>query len=301
MTVDWDQPGFSLPPLAEAVGPFATPDFLRAVAPWEPGEPLVATSSEALVPLRRTGDELRWWGDPEVTDYHTPLGTEVDALVNHVVASEGVSRLVFDSLPQEAADQVAAGLEGAGWQVSRRVHDVTAVLALPDDHDAYLASIGKKERHEVRRKRRRYERMVGPVVPETQRGTGRGFEEFVRLHRLSQGEKGTFLTDDRVELFARLAQLDGWRFDLIVTEDDVAAAVVMGYSDDSGYYLYNSAYDPVYGDASPGVVLLGVMIERAIGEGMARFDFLKGDETYKFRLGAVERPLVELVGSEGRT
>jgi CelD/BcsL family acetyltransferase involved in cellulose biosynthesis len=33
------------------------------------------------------------------------------------------------------------------------------------------------------------------------------------------------------------------------------------------------------------------MIEQAIGEGIGRFDFLKGDEVYKFRLGAEERPL----------
>jgi CelD/BcsL family acetyltransferase involved in cellulose biosynthesis len=36
------------------------------------------------------------------------------------------------------------------------------------------------------------------------------------------------------------------------------------------------------------------MIERAIDERRPRFDFLKGDETYKFRLGAEERPLYRL-------
>ena len=36
------------------------------------------------------------------------------------------------------------------------------------------------------------------------------------------------------------------------------------------------------------------MIETAIEEGLPRFDFLKGDEVYKFRLGAEERPLFRL-------
>jgi len=38
-------------------------------------------------------------------------------------------------------------------------------------------------------------------------------------------------------------------------------------------------------------VLLALLIEDAIMQGMAVFDFLKGDEVYKFRLGARRRPL----------
>ena len=67
--------------------------------------------------------------------------------------------------------------------------------------------------------------------------------------------------------------------------------VCVGYSDEDCYYLYNSSFDPAHSALSPGVVLLSSLIERAIGEGLTRFDFLKGDETYKRRLGAVYRPL----------
>ncbi len=40
--------------------------------------------------------------------------------------------------------------------------------------------------------------------------------------------------------------------------------------------------------------MLGAMIERAVQEGRRIFDFLKGDENYKFRLGAEPRPLYEI-------
>ena len=40
--------------------------------------------------------------------------------------------------------------------------------------------------------------------------------------------------------------------------------------------------------------MLSHLIERSIDDGKKVFDFLKGDETYKFRLGAQPRPLFEV-------
>ena len=79
--------------------------------------------------------------------------------------------------------------------------------------------------------------------------------------------------------------------DLLADQQGRATACVFGYSDADGYYLYNSSFDPAFSSSSPGVVLLSSMIEKAVREELSRFDFLKGDETYKRRLGAVHRPL----------
>lgn len=292
--ITWNQTGFELPAVAEAVGPFCTAEFIEVVSEFDAGTPLPAESSDAFIPLRREGGEVFFAGDPDLTDYHTPFGSASDDLIAAVAREEAPERFLLDSLPEEAAKPLIAGLERAGWRVETRVHEVAAVLDLPDSFDQYLSDIGKKERHEVRRKRRRYERMVGEVRHEAHGGHGWAFDEFVRLHRMAAGEKGTFLTDERRHLFDRLAELDGWRVDLLCTPGGEAAAAVFGYSDSTGYFLYNSAYDPSLRDASPGVVLLGTMIEQAVSEQMPRFDFLKGDEGYKFRLGAHRRPLVEV-------
>jgi CelD/BcsL family acetyltransferase involved in cellulose biosynthesis len=40
-----------------------------------------------------------------------------------------------------------------------------------------------------------------------------------------------------------------------------------------------------------------MLIERSIADGLSRFDFLKGEEPYKYRLGAVERPLSIIEGT----
>lgn len=293
-----NHPGFRLAPVAAATGPFCTEGFLAVVAKYDDGVGLVAASNEALLPLRRVDDMIRFTGDADVTDYHSPFGDGSEALIASVAQDHPDAGFVLDSLPEEAAAPLVAGLSAAGRTVTERQHEVTAVVALPDTIDDYMTAIGKKERHEVRRKRRRYENLVGEVRHQIHTGDSWAFDEFVRLHRRAAGDKGSFLTTDRVDFFSDLATLDGWRIDLLELEPGRAAAAIFGFVDETGYYLYNSGYDPDLAEASPGVVLLSVMIEQAIADGQERFDFLKGDEVYKFRLGAEPRPLVEIVAGK---
>src|SRR5690606_37455210 len=194
-------------------------------AEFDEGELLLASSDAALLPLRRIDDTIYFAGDPDYTDYHSPLGNGADALIADLASSGSARRFVLDSLPEEAAKPLAAGLSEAGWSVQVEEHEVTAVLHLPETFDDYLTAIGKKERHEVRRKRRRFERIVGEIRHETHRGQGWAFDESVRLHRLAPGDKGRFMTEARCRLFAVLAELDGWRVDLLRAPDDTAAAI----------------------------------------------------------------------------
>jgi CelD/BcsL family acetyltransferase involved in cellulose biosynthesis len=43
-------------------------------------------------------------------------------------------------------------------------------------------------------------------------------------------------------------------------------------------------------------VLVDLLVRRALAERLHRFDFLKGEEPYKFRLGARPRPLFTVEG-----
>ena len=124
---------------------------------------------------------------------------------------------------------------------------------------------------------------------------------FAEMHRHSSGDKGAFMTDEMEAFFLALHDDVGGIIDVLVAGDGTPAAAAFGFEDDDAYYLYNSAYEPTHRDASPGVVLLAKLIDQEITAGRSRFDFLKGDETYKFRLGAVERPLCRLTGELKRT
>lgn len=292
---DWTTAAFGLTPIAPATGPFARGPFLRVAAGPESE---VFETDDALAALVMDDDaSVRFAGDADLTDYHSPLGQDVESLFAAIVGEGDARRFDLDSLPIEAAEPVAKGLERAGASVDIQQHTVAAVLELPTTFEEYLDAIGKKQRHEVRRKRRRYEESVGEVVYESHHGPGFWLEEFFRLHRLSGGAKGRFMTLEHEEFFRRLADGTGWRVDILrIPGEERAAAGLFLYVDDEGMYLYNSAYDPELSEASPGVAIIGAAIERAIEEELPRFDFLKGDEVYKFRLGAHERPLYRVVG-----
>ncbi|MCP4166589.1 MAG: hypothetical protein GY759_11955 [Chloroflexi bacterium] len=58
--------------------------------------------------------------------------------------------LTYQRLPEMARQ--------AGLRVEVEQEDVAPVLHLPANHEAYLAALNKKQRHEIRRKRRKLER-----------------------------------------------------------------------------------------------------------------------------------------------
>ena len=101
------------------------------------------------------------------------------------------------------------------------------------------------------------------------------------------------MTDEMELLFAALLTMPEARLDVLLSPTGVAAAA-FGFEHAHGYSLYNSAYDSALAEVSPGIVLTDRLIGRALEAGHARFDFLKGDEVYKRRLGAVVRPLTHL-------
>jgi CelD/BcsL family acetyltransferase involved in cellulose biosynthesis len=49
--------------------------------------------------------------------------------------------------------------------------------------------------------------------------------------------------------------------------------------------LYNSGFHPDHAALSPGLVLLAALVRDAIARGKRRFDFLRGEERYKYEFG----------------
>ncbi|MDK1018230.1 MAG: GNAT family N-acetyltransferase [Actinomycetota bacterium] len=295
---DWSSFPEDLAAIAQDTGPFPQRPFLEAV--WHhrtdrDAELHIEATESGIVAVVATGGIVEFAGDSDLTDYHSPLGSEGSRMV--VAALRHFTDMPFrlDSLPSETVPPITEALEDAGISATVSLHASTAVLALPDTFDGWLASLSKKQRHEARRKRRKFESEFGEFAIE--RHTGDAIELFCTMHRLSAAGKGEFMTAPMQDYFTELLNTAGASIHLLVC-DDVPRAAAFGFETENGYYYYNSAYDPGAALASPGIVLLSSMIEAQIKRGATFFDFLKGTEQYKYRHGAQARPLFML---EGRT
>ena len=113
-------------------------------------------------------------------------------------------------------------------------------------------------------------------------------DTFLRLFEANRSDKAAFMTSRRARFFRSLAEemAGAGAAKLSFLELDAKpAAAVMCFHDPSTVYLYNNGYDHRFRSLSVGLLSKVLSIREAIREGKQRFDFLKGPEAYKRRLG----------------
>jgi CelD/BcsL family acetyltransferase involved in cellulose biosynthesis len=72
----------------------------------------------------------------------------------------------------------------------------------------------------------------------------------------------------------------------------VASFLCLEYAGSVG--LYNSGFDPAHAKLAPGIVLLAHVIRDAIERGVPVFDFLRGEESYKYAFGPKPHDLLRI-------
>ncbi len=186
--------------------------------------------------------------------------------------------------------------QNRGYEVLHHPEDVSLELDLPSTWDEYLALLTAKQRHEVRRKLRRLSE-AGKVYYHFVEGSVAvhdAMDVFLKMFTDSRTDKAAFLTAQMESFFRSLADnmAEAELLRLGILElDTLPTAMVMCFDYDDCMYLYNSAYNPQYNSLSVGLLCKVLCIKESIQEGKKRFDFLKGDESYKYHLGGGEVPL----------
>jgi CelD/BcsL family acetyltransferase involved in cellulose biosynthesis len=251
-----------------------------------------------VVPLMREGGRLSFAGDTEVCDYmDVPCagGREAEVLA-----------ALFRSLGEEPWDELRlwalredsplfAALPGVcaefGLTFAKEAEDVCPQVALPNDFEAYIASLDKKDRHELRRKLRKLPQ-AGEVeleVLESPADAEGALDDFLWMHRVSRSDKAAFMTDQMEAFFRRLVlnlASESLIEMIFLKLGGKRTACVLCFRGDGETLLYNSGYDPDYAHFSVGLLSKSLALQRAIEAGQKRFDFLRGHERYKYELGA---------------
>lgn len=260
----------------------------------------------AIAPLSRAGDDYSLVGNRDTFDYNdfvVASGTEATfypTLLN-TISDNGGRRLELYSIGEDSPTlaMLPEVARERGYQVEVAEEDVAPRIALACTWDEYLSGLSKKDRHELRRKLRRLEGhdnwrwycVSDPAEVEGQMNT------FFNLMRRSDQAKAEFLTGDREEFFRLMAKATAEEdmlrlFFLEMDDQPVASSLCFDY--DNVRMLYNSGHDPEYRYYSVGLLLHSLCLREALERGYRYFDFLRGNEPYKYRLGGSDHHLYRI-------
>lgn len=257
---------------------------------------------------------LRTIGCVDVTDYvdvitdqeHAPA---VFALFASFVGehTDLFDRINLCNIPENSStlELLAARLRSCGFFADTVLQEVCPIIRLPDSWEAYLDQLDKKQRHELRRKLRRAEESeIEHVIVDHTHDLQAMIDQFLQLMRSSHPEKARFLENEKnLAFFKRVLPVvfaKGWLKLSFLVVNGTPAATYCDFDYQNQILVYNSGLLPEqHANLSPGIVLLCLNIRHAIEQGRSVFDFLRGNETYKYRMGAVDTRVYKLRASLG--
>jgi CelD/BcsL family acetyltransferase involved in cellulose biosynthesis len=184
--------------------------------------------------------------------------------------------------------------ERRGWIFHSDIYRPTPRIALTGSFEAYLAGLDKKQRHEIRRKLRRAAEGPTPAefhLVESAAELETATESFLELmaHDPTKAEFLKPAMREHMRAVIRLAFEHGYLWLTFLQVDHANAAASLNFDYGNKLWGYNSGVNNEFRELSPGWVLLAHKLQWASERGRSEFDFMRGDEDYKYRFGGVNR------------
>ncbi len=264
-------------------------------------------ATTGIAPLMISGDTISFVGTSDLCDYHDFLLPKGDEVAYHTALLEAIDPVPWRTMQLEGLvdgsptlSALADAARTRGYQVEQVQDEVSPGIELPASWDEYMDALGGKDRHELRRKLRRLG-AAGEVAVKDEAGSADldgQLAVFLRLMRSSRDDKDRFMTPVRQRFFYELSRVtaaEGLLRLFFLELDGVQVASALCFDFEGAYYLYNAGYETRYASLSVGLLLKTLMLQQAIEEGRSRFLFLRGNEQYKYDMGAVDLQLFKLV------
>ena len=197
-----------------------------------------------------------------------------------------------DSSPTLAA--LKAESETRGWSHHEEIYHPTPRIPLNGSFEEYLSRIDKKQRHEIRRKMRRAaesEKNVRFYIVDGTEEVDSEINAFFDL-MVQEPSKQEFLHPamrEQMTVTIQNAHQYGYLWLAFLEIDGQKTAASLNFDYKNKLWGYNSGVSREHMELSPGWVLLANTIQWCCEHGRYEFDFMRGDEEYKYRFGGVNR------------
>jgi len=243
-------------------------------------------------------------GSIEISDYLDLIVREADlsrflsGLIDFLASSVAGNWSAIDwyNLPDNSLTLAAlkAESEKRGWNYHEEIYRPTPRIALNGSFEEYLAHIDKKQRHEIKRKMRRAAESdlnVRFLVIDREANIENEINNFFDL-MVQDPNKANFLHPamrEQMTVTIRAAFEQNYLWLAFLEVDGVKVAASLNFDYKNKLWGYNSGVSRAHMELSPGWVLLGHVIQWCCENGRHEFDFMRGDEDYKYRFGGVNR------------
>jgi CelD/BcsL family acetyltransferase involved in cellulose biosynthesis len=286
---------------------------------WKQADLALVSASEngklvGLAPLFRADNDgrtaLLLVGSIEISDYLDLIVRPEDlprfltGLIDYLAQPRLYAGLPLDwyNLPDSSPTLalLKAEAEKRGWGHRQEIYRPTPRISLNGSFDDYLAGIEKKQRHEIRRKMRRaaeYELPVRFYVVEDPATLDSEIEALLQLMVEDPNKAGFLKEAMRVQVTAalRAAFKNGYLWLAFLEVGGLKAAAAVNFDYNNKLWGYNSGVGRGFMELSPGWVLLGHELQWACEHGRSEFDFMRGDEAYKYRFGGINKYVMRTV------
>jgi len=305
--------------------PFLRHEYLRTWwqtlggGEWEDGQLAIVTATEhdelmGIAPLFLTKNNesepaLVLLGGIEISDYLDVIVRQRDlfgfisGLLDFLARLKQTSWCLLDwyNLLEDSPTLTALKTEAMkrGWSFTQERFRPALYIPLPGNFETYLSSLEKKQRHEIRRKMRRAVESnlnIRWYIVEDVNTLDNEIDDFLGI-MAQEPEKEAFLTPlmrSQMRAAIHAAFQAGWLQLAFLEIEGEKACGYLNFDYANRIWVYNSGIDRRFIEFSPGWVLLGHLLQWANDHQHSEFDFMRGDEDYKYRFGAVDRFVVRV-------
>jgi hypothetical protein len=168
------------------------------------------------------------------------------------------------------------------------------VLTLPESAEAYLASLGKNTRRNIKRYMDKLKRSLPSFridFYEKEAAGSQQVHEIIEFNRARIGgkNKAFAIDDEERDMIGRLVKARGVVG--VATIDGRTCGGCLGYLIGDNYFFRVISHDPKYNDYSIGFLCCYLLICECIARRCKQFNFMQDGYDYKLQLGAAARKL----------